>query len=269
MTGYAVTFNKRHKRIGHLFQNRYKSVVCEEDPYLLELMRYIHMNPSRAGLVKDLKELDKYPWCGHTAILGKKKNPLIPPDKPKKKKKPSKQEESLAEKTTEDVLLHFGDTKGVARRRYREFVKNGIEQGKRPELQGGGLVRSAGGHKSDLLGRKKEEREKGDERILGSGDFVTGILKKAGESFEMQSEEKLSLDLIIDTVTKHMGVTVEDLKSSSRKRKVVHARSIVTYAAVRGSGYKGSEVAEVLSLSRPTISACVEKGKIFLLCREI
>ena len=60
---------------------------------------------------------------------------------------------------------------------------------------------------------------------------------------------------------------MEDLKSSSRKSKVVHARSIVTYAAVKGSGYKGCEVAEVLSLSRPTISACVEKGKIFLLCR--
>ena len=56
MTGYAVTFNKRHNRSGHLFQNRYKSVICEEDPYLLELIRYIHLNPLRAGLVKDLKE---------------------------------------------------------------------------------------------------------------------------------------------------------------------------------------------------------------------
>ena len=223
MTGYAVTFNKRHKRSGHLFQNRYKSVICEEDPYLLELMRYIHMNPLRAGLVKYLKELDKYPWCGHSPILGKKKNPLISPDKPNKNKRPSKQEKCLAEKTTEDVLLHFGDILKVARRRYREFVKKGIDQDTRPELQGGGLVKSAGGNKADLLGRSKEEREKGDERILGSGDFVTGILKKSGESFEMQSEEKLSLDLIIDTVTKHMGVTVEDLKSSSRKRKVVHA----------------------------------------------
>ena len=78
MTGYAVTFNKRHKRLGHLFQNRYKSVVCEEDPYLLELIRYIHLNPLRAKLVQDLKELDKYPWTGHSAILGKIKNPLIP-----------------------------------------------------------------------------------------------------------------------------------------------------------------------------------------------
>ncbi len=57
MTGHAVTFNKRHKRSGHLFQNRYKSVICEENPYLLELIRYIHLNPLRAKLVQDLKEL--------------------------------------------------------------------------------------------------------------------------------------------------------------------------------------------------------------------
>jgi REP element-mobilizing transposase RayT len=78
MTGYAVTFNKRHKRSGHLFQNRYKSIVCEEDPYLLELIRYIHLNPLRAKLVQDLKELDKYPWTGHSTILGHWKNPLMP-----------------------------------------------------------------------------------------------------------------------------------------------------------------------------------------------
>ncbi len=66
--------------------------------------------------------------------------------------------------------------------------------------------------------RKKEEREKGDESIIGSGDFVTGILKKGVESFEMQSEETSSLDLEIDTVTKHMGVTVEDLKPVEWRR---------------------------------------------------
>jgi len=81
----------------------------------------------------------------------------------------------LAEKTIEDVLLHFGGTLKGARRRYRQFVKNGIDQGNRPELHGGGLVRSAGGDKTGLLGRKKEEREKGDERILGSGDFACPV----------------------------------------------------------------------------------------------
>jgi len=180
MTGYAVTFNKRHKRAGHLFQNRYKSVVCEEDAYLLELIRYIHLNPLRAGLVKDLQELDKYPWAGHSAILGYCKNPLIPevssqksevgeqapipsgpPNQPPTSNLQPPTKTPLAEKTLEDVLLHFGETQKVARRRYREFVEKGIAQGRRPEFQGGGLVRSAGGNKAGLLGRSKEEREKG------------------------------------------------------------------------------------------------------------
>jgi len=163
MTGYAVTFNKRHKRSGHLFQNRYKSIVCEEDPYLLELIRYIHLNPLRAGIVKDLKGLDKYPWSGHSAVLGKRNNPLIPqpPDRLGRPNGPDKPDKFLAEKSIEDVLLHFADTLTVARRRYRQFIKKGIDEGTRPELQGGGLIRSAGGNKADLLGRKKEAREKG------------------------------------------------------------------------------------------------------------
>jgi REP element-mobilizing transposase RayT len=61
LTGYVVRFNRRHKRQGHLFQNRYKSIVCEEDPYLLELTRYIHLIPLRAGMVRTLKELERYP----------------------------------------------------------------------------------------------------------------------------------------------------------------------------------------------------------------
>ena len=73
LTGYAVSFNHRHRRHGHLFQNRYKSILCQEDLYLLELVRYIHLNPLRARLVKDLKDLDKYPYCGHNVLMGKRK----------------------------------------------------------------------------------------------------------------------------------------------------------------------------------------------------
>jgi REP element-mobilizing transposase RayT len=53
LTGYAAWFNRRHRRVGHLFQNRYKSIVCEEDSHLLELVRYIHLNPVRAFVVHD------------------------------------------------------------------------------------------------------------------------------------------------------------------------------------------------------------------------
>ena len=71
LTGYAVNFNRRHRRYGHLFQNRYKSIICEDDPYLLELTPYIHLNPLRAGVVKCLEKLRGYPWCGHSVIVGK------------------------------------------------------------------------------------------------------------------------------------------------------------------------------------------------------
>ena len=309
MTGYAVTFNKRHKRSGYLFQNRYKSVVCEEDPYRLELIRYIHLNPLRAKLVQDLKELDKYPWTGHSAILGLRKNPLVPeirdpksgvrnqrtpnqPRKPnsikgttpsaeggfsfsfssgkgKKKKDPSNpvdpvQKRSLAEKTIEDVLLHFGETKKVARRRYRQYVKNGLEQGKRPELQGGGLVRSAGGETAGLLGRKAEEREKGDARILGSGDFVSNILKDANDSMDEKALRRVSLDDLISRVCSSFELTLDELVSKRRKREISRARAVLCYLAVDEMDYSGEELARLLSISGRGVSDCRDRGQKML-----
>src|SRR3989337_4127399 len=74
LTGYAVNYNLRHRRHGHLFQNRYKSIVCDGASYLTELVRYIHLNPLRVKLVADLSELERYPYCGHGVILGTVKN---------------------------------------------------------------------------------------------------------------------------------------------------------------------------------------------------
>lgn len=71
LTGYAISYNYRHRRHGHLFQNRYKSILCQEDTYLLELVRYIHLNPLRAGIVRDIGRLHRYPYCGHSVLLGK------------------------------------------------------------------------------------------------------------------------------------------------------------------------------------------------------
>jgi len=75
LTGYVVSFNRRHKRHGHLLQNRYKSLVCQEETYLQELVRYIHLNPLRARVVPHLAALNSYPYCGHSALMGKRKRP--------------------------------------------------------------------------------------------------------------------------------------------------------------------------------------------------
>ena len=115
LTGYVVNFNKRHKRAGHLFQNRYKSIICEDDPYFLELTRYIHLNPLRAGIVDSLAMLNKYPWSGHSDIIG-----TVPRDW----------------QNSEPVLSYFSADFEEARRQYEVFVENGIAMGRRPELVG-------------------------------------------------------------------------------------------------------------------------------------
>ena len=177
---------------------------------------------------------------------------------------PVKKEKPLAEKTIEDVLLHFGETKKVARRRYRQFVKKGINQGKRPDLQGGGLVRSAGGKKAGLLGRKKEERDKGDARILGSGDFVTQALDSANELFERRVNTPITLDELARRVTKDRGVDLKELISSKRTEKISNTRAIISYLAGMELKNSGKQIAEYLHLSEKSVSRCIERGtKLF------
>jgi REP-associated tyrosine transposase len=68
------TFNSEDVGNQDLFQNRYKSIVCDGDSYFTELVRYIHLNPLRVKLVADLRELERYPYSGHGVILGTVKN---------------------------------------------------------------------------------------------------------------------------------------------------------------------------------------------------
>ena len=238
--------------------------------------------------MQDLNELDRYPWTGHSAILGRRKNPLLPeqsktkpssakgglsfsqfrPETEKTKKNPEnpvnpvKKEKALAEKTIEDVLLHFGETKRIARRRYRQFVKNGIDQGKRPEFQGGGLVRSAGGNKAGLLGRKKEEREKGDSRILGSGDFVNETLIQSETLLEKKYLPKRPIEELVEIVAGKLGLKPGLICSGSRKPRISDARSIIAHMAVEETGHSATDVARHLGIKQTSVLQSVKKGRI-------
>jgi hypothetical protein len=162
LTGYAVTFNRRYRRSGHLFQNRYKSILCEEDVYLQELVRYIHLNPLRAGVVKDLRELGSYGYSGHSVLMGKNKREWQDRDY---------------------VLRYFGQTEREAKRGYVRYVSEGVGQGRRPELVGGGLLRSVGGWQGLKEMRDSGERVRGDERILGGSEFVDRVLRESKEEW--------------------------------------------------------------------------------------
>lgn len=64
-----MRFNERHRRVGHLFQNRYKSPVVCKDGYFRDAVRYIHLNPVRSEIVRSMSELEEYPWTGHRHIV--------------------------------------------------------------------------------------------------------------------------------------------------------------------------------------------------------
>jgi len=192
LTGYAVSFNRRHHRHGQLFQNRYKSILCQEDLYLLELVRYIHLNPLRARLVDDLKVLDTYTYCGHSVMMGKHDRPW---------------------QDTDYIFRFYGSKRLSARRRYREYVQMGIGDGRKPELVGGGLVRSAGGWSAVKDLRKGAERIKGDERILGDGQFVESALKEARENLERKyrlQAEGCDFKWLVDRVAQQLGLDPQD-----------------------------------------------------------
>ena len=243
LTGYAQQFNRRHMRHGQLFQNRYKSFLCEEDVYLLELVRYIHLNPLRAGIVEDIDELSLFSEGGHSALMGKVERKW---------------------QDVEYVLTYFGDRQGAARKAYREYIRKGVSQGRRPDLTGGGLVRSAGGWKMLKERRRANLRMKGDERILGSNDFVEAVLKKANEDFEQRTLLKVigpDLETVIRRVCQYLDVEPEDIKNNSKYQLVSRARAIICYLATRKLMIPNVAVANSLNITPSTVSKASERGK--------
>ncbi len=226
LTGYAVTYNLRHKRTGHLFQNRYKSIVCEEEAYLLELVRYIHLNPLRAGLVDTLETLDSYPWCGHSVLM---------------------QRNELSGQETAVILSRFGKTKTAAIKRYRLFINDGIAMGRRNNLVGGGLLQAGEPFDGELR----------DSRVLGSGDFVGNILQQTEESCCLQPK---FLDQIVASVLTLLEIPQEELMSRKRSLALAYARGIICHIAFL-SGYRGIDIARRLNISGSGVTVAAQRGK--------
>ena len=244
LTGYAVSFNRRHKRHGQLFQNRYKSIICQEDVYLKELVRYIHLNPLRARIVSDIPGLNSYSYCGHSVLMGKKKRPW---------------------QDIGYVLSFFGKSLRDARKRYLQYVESGIEQGRRPELVGGGLIRSLGGWRAVKNARfSGQDRMKGDHRILGDSAFVLEVLAEAEEKFERFYELKskgYALDTIEQKVCRIFDVEPNEIYSKSRQKTRAEARGLYCYWAVVELGYALADLARILGMTGQGVGYAVRRGE--------
>jgi REP element-mobilizing transposase RayT len=237
MTGYAVWHNRRHDRKGHLFQNRYKSIVVEEDPYFLELLRYIHLNPVRAKILDNISELDRFPYTGHSVLLGHHK---------------------FKGQDVEWVLGSFGRRVGAARRRYRDFVEEGFHQGIREDLRGGGLIRSAGGREQLAL-RSRDEWEKGDERILGGGDFVQAVLRSQPP---LKGIARTSVTKILEEVCKDWKIQPTQIVSRLRARRISRARREFFLRAQEEAGESLAALARLCGVAHTSVREAIEKAKI-------
>jgi len=235
LTGYATSYNRRHRRHGHLFQNRYKSIVCDEDTYFSELVRYIHLNPLRAGVVNTLSELDKYCFSGHSVLMGKVKQNWQDRDY---------------------VLNRFGNKESEAKKAYREYVKGGISEGNRPDLVGGGLIRSLGGWSEVISMRRRGDRKLTDERILGSGEFVKGILNEADERMKnyYSSEDKSEIiKQTIQYICEKESVPVDELRLGGKRRPVSKARCLIASKLAEEYGVSLAEIARSIGVTTPAI----------------
>jgi REP element-mobilizing transposase RayT len=241
LTWYAQYFNRRHGRTGHLFENRYKSILCDEDNYLLALVRYIHLNPIRAEIVTTLKGLDHYPWSGHSALMGNAKHDWM---------------------DTGYILSQFGARKKAARIAYHRFVGEGVGIGNVPEFTGGGLIRSRGGWSQVVSARRRGQREKSDERILGSGDFVNAILKEAEEKTRRQLKLRRTdktLTKIIEEECKKGRSIANELKGGSRRRKVSTVRARIAKRGVEELGLSLAEIARQVGVTTSSIARAVAR----------
>ena len=239
LTWYAQYFNRRHRRTGHLFENRYKSILCDEDNYLLALIRYIHLNPVRANLVTTLEQLDRYPWSGHRSVIGKTKHPWMDVDR---------------------VLTEFGSTGRKAMKEYQRFMQEGLGQGRLAELTGGGLIRSKGGWSQVLSARRSGQKEEYDERVLGSGDFVNAILREAEEKARRQLKLRRrgkTLAKIVEEECKKERISPNELKGGGRRRKISGLRATIAKRGLDELGLSLAEIARHVGVNTSSIRKAV------------
>ncbi len=241
LTWYAQYYNRRHNRTGHLFENRYKSILCDQENYLLALVRYIHLNPLRAGIVKTIQELDRYPWSGHRTIIGKSTYPWM---------------------DTKYVLSQYGNTRRKALNEYRVFMQEGVGQGRIKELTGGGLIRSQGGWSQVLSMQRRGQKEDFDERILGGGDFVHAILKETEENQLRQVKARRAgktIQKIIEEECRKQGISTMELKGGGKRRKVSDTRARIASRGRTELGLTAAAIARHVGVNTSAITRAIER----------
>ena len=202
---YAAYFNRRHERCGHLFQSRFKAILVDADSYLLELIRYIHLNPVRAGICATA---DDYRWSGHHSYTGNEVASWV---------------------STNWVLTQFGAIEEDARSRYRSFVMQGRDEGRREDF-----------HQSVP-----------EDRLLVDDDFAGLVLADHPAPSVMRP---MTLTAVCRIVCAAAGKDEAALRARSRTVEVGRIRSVIAYLVANNSLGSLTELARHLGRDMSTLS---------------
>jgi len=194
-----------------------------------------------------MEELEQYRYCGHGVLMGRWENDW---------------------QAEEALLSFFGQRISAARMHYYEFVQRGIALGKRPELTGGGLIRSYGGWKALTNFERSGIHPRGDERILGDSDFVESVLERQNERLERYYRLRAKgydLDGVVDRVSELLDISSDEILKGGKHPRRVRARSLVCYWAVKELGMNGTEIGKRLGMIQSAVSRAVQRGERFVL----
>jgi len=228
---YAQTFSRMHNRRGYLFQDRYKSLVTQDQRYVEQLIRYVHANPLRAGICRSMTELDRYAWTGHAVLMGIR---------------------SGAFQTTWPVLRRFGKTTNEARRRYREFIDTAL---------------NANAGEWDLFRKGTTGRDMGEPGayVIGDTDFVKEVLAKDREKrlrVARYRRERLSMPDIAETFSRAAGIDTDELRRRARGNRTSALRKVFAYVCKEWFGFTIVEIARYLDCTHSPVSLAARQGEV-------
>jgi putative transposase len=231
---YAYYHRKKNKRRGPLFMDRFKSIATQEQNYVRGLVRYVHLNPVRAGICKNLAELEKYPWCGHSGLAG---------------------HNGRSFQDTETVLKRFGEKVRDARANYKKFLHEGLKSGQEYDE----LV--------DLVRKSNSGKETGRKAgcwVIGDRKFVAHAMASAEANRLRVSRferEGGTLENIAVGICSKFSITREELKERHRGDNVSDARKALAYIAAKEYRAPLHVVAEYLGIGKTAVSALSRQGR--------
>ena len=241
LTGYAVVYNNETERNGHVFQGRYKSILVQEDEYFLKLVRYIHLNPLKAGIVRIPEELDSYIWSGHLDIIGMRNTSWM---------------------DSGYVLDYFTDSVSNPEENYRLALLDDINNSSSRELLHGSYIIGADGLQ-DPKGNDCQSQWKNGYRVLGDRNFALDVLsrlKEGGAVIRSRSDVHIEVDSIMERVSKEFNISIKAIRGRGRSPVLADVRALIAFAYSRELGLSQTDIARQLNMTQTGVSSAIKRG---------